>query len=296
VRWGTRAGASAVTAAALLALVAWFAPAAAGNGKRKIEVRPGPNAIAKALDRAGDGQVLRIHKGRYEEALTIDKRVKLVGVGKRRPVIDAGCAAPTTIRVAADRVSLRRLNVVGADTGDEVAFSEVSGGRATDVVVRDTCDALYGINVYDTGPIAIRRSRALGFDDAGFYIGEITSTGGGSIRLSESQSHRNHRGLIVENSSGGEIRVIRNQFHGNNVPVGFFPPTGVLITNSDGVAVEANSISDNGIFGLLLGADSDGNVIDDNVFFGNPLDIEDQGSGNCGSGNQFATGDALPPC
>jgi parallel beta-helix repeat protein len=289
-------GTLAFALCALLAIGSVVAPSAAANGKRKVEVRPGPNAIANALDRADDGQVLRIHKGHYDEALTIDERVKLVGVGKRRPVIDAGCGSPTTIRVVADGVRLRRLKVVGADPGDEVAFAEVSGGRASNVVVRDTCDALYGINVYDTGPIEIRRSRALGFDDAGFYIGEITSTGSGAIRLRGSQSYQNHRGLIVENSSGGEIRVIRNRFHGNNVPVGFFPPTGVLINNSDGVRVEANTVSDNGIFGLLLSSGSDGNVIDRNSFFANPVDIQNEGSGNCGSGNEFTTGAPLPPC
>ena len=296
MRWGTGAAASAITALALLALVVCASASAAAKGKRTIDVRPGPDAIANALDRADDGQVLRIHKGHYDEALTIDERVKLVGVGKRRPVIDAGCATPTTIRVVADRVRLRRLKVVGADTGDEVTFAEVSRGRANNVVVRDTCDALYGINVYDTGPVEIRRSRALGFDDAGFYIGEITSTGSGAISLRGSRSHQNHRGLIVENSSGGEIRVVGNQFHGNNVPVGFFPPTGVLINNSDGVRVEANTVSDNGMFGLLLSSGSDGNVIDRNSFFGNPVDIENEGSGNCGSGNEFTTGDPLPPC
>jgi len=281
---------------ALLALVVSVPAIASARAKRKIEVRPGPNAIANALDRADDGQVLRIHRGRYEEAVTVEKRVKLVGVGRRRPVIDAGCASPTTVGVLADGVSLRRLKIVGADTGDELTFAEVSGGRASNLVVRDTCDALYGINVYNTGPIEIRRSRALGFDDAGFYIGEITSTGGGAIRLRGSQSHQNHRGLIVENSSGGSIRVIRNQFHANTVPVGFSPPTGVLINNSDGVLVEANTMSANGMFGLHIGPGSDGNVIERNSLFSNPVDIENQGTGNCGSGNEFTTGDALPPC
>jgi parallel beta-helix repeat protein len=294
VRQGSRQKA-AIVAVALAVTMAMASPAV-GNAKRKIEIRPGPNAIANALDRAEDGQVLRVHKGRYEEAVTIEKRVKLVGVGRRRPVIDAGCAKPTTVRVVADGVRLRMLKVVGADTGDEVAFVEVSGGRANNVVARDTCDALYGINVYNTGPIVIRRSRALGFDDAGFYIGEIASTGSGAIRLRESQSHQNHRGLIVENSSGGAIRVIRNQFHANTVPVGFSPPTGVLINNSDGVLVEANTMSANGMFGLHIGPGSDGNMIERNSLFSNPVDIENQGSGNCGSGNEFTTGDGLTPC
>ena len=277
-------------------VVLGLAPATAQAAKGKIEVRPGPDAIADALDRAKDGQVLRIHRGRYDEALTIGKRVKLVGVGKRRPVVDAGCATPTTIEVQADGVRLNGLKVVGAATATEVNFIRVSGGRASELVLRDTCDAEYGINVNDTGPMAIVKSKAFGFDDAGFYIGAIRSTPGGSIRLARSESFDNLRGVIVEDSAGGDIRIRRNLFTDNDVFVGELLPTGALITKSEGVLVEENAVTDNGTFGLRLTPDSSGNRINDNLLLGNPVDIRNEGSGNCGAGNEFLTGDTLPPC
>jgi parallel beta-helix repeat protein len=284
-----------LTGCALLAIGLSAAPAGA-KGKRKIQVRPGPNAIGNALDRAEDGQVLRIHKGRYEEALTIEKRVKLVGVGRRRPVIDAGCGVRTTIEALADGVRLSGLKVLGAASATEVDFNGVSAGRASDLVLKDTCDAEYGINVFASGSIRIVDSRAHGFDDAGFYIGEITGTPGGPIRLRRSESYGNLRGLIVENSEGGDIRVARNDFHDNEIAIGPALPTGVLITNSDGVVLERNEVDGNAMFGLHVTANSDGNLINDNTFLGNPVDVRNEGSGNCGSGNEFTTGDALPPC
>jgi parallel beta-helix repeat protein len=280
----------------LLAIAIAAAPAPAGKGKRKIEVRPGAGAITDALDRAREGDVLRIHKGHYEEALPITERVKLVGVGKRRPVIDAGCSTRTTIEALADGVRLKRLKLIGADTATEIDFNGVSGGRASDLVVRDTCDAEYGINVFDTGPMTIVDSRATGFDDAGFYIGGITSTPNGAIRLARSEAYGNLRGLIVENSAGGEIRVRRNDLHHNNVTVPPALPTGILITNSDGVRVEQNEVASNARFGLHLTEDSDRNLIDANRFIGNPIDISNEGTGNCGSDNASETGDALSPC
>jgi parallel beta-helix repeat protein len=296
VRWGGRPSAVPIGAAALAVAIAVTSAAQAGQSGPKIDVRPGPNAISDALDRASEDAVLRIHSGRYEEALAIDDRVKLVGVGRRRPVIDAGCATRTTIEALADGVRLKRLKVVGAATATEVDFNRVSAGRASDLVLRDTCDAEYGINVFAAGSVRIVDSRAHGFDDAGFYIGEITGTPGGAIRLRRSESYANLRGLIVENSAGGDIRVVRNDLHDNETAIGPALPTGILITNSDGVVLERNEVEGNGRFGLHLTSDSDANVIDDNAFLGNPVDVRNEGSGNCGSGNEFATGDALPPC
>jgi nitrous oxidase accessory protein NosD len=278
---------------ALLALLA-FVPAASA-AKHKIDVRPGSSTIADAIDRVEEGGVIRVHRGRFREAVTIEKSVKLVGVGRGRPVIDARCADPSTVEVRADDVRLSRLKVIGANVANEVDFTGVSGGRVRDVVVKDTCDAEYGINVFDTGPLTIAGSRALGFHDAGFYIGEISATPGGSITLRDSESYANNRGVIVENSAGGDIRVVGNTLHHNDLP-GFGGPVGILVNASDGVRIHDNESRANGAFGLQLTAESGGNVVTGNTILGNPVDIANDGTGNCGSDNTFATGDPLPPC
>jgi parallel beta-helix repeat protein len=296
VKWGRRRiGEGAIVALLVLAVAGGLPPAGATAGTHKITVRPAPNAITKALERVQEPGLLRVRSGHYREAFAIDKRVRLVGVGRRRPLIDGVCAAPSTIEVRADDVRLRGLKVVGAHTANEVDFSDVSGGRVDSLTLRDTCDAEYGVNVFATGPISIVDSRAVGFDDAGFYIGGITSTAGGSIRLANSDSYGNNRGVIVENSAGRDIRVLGSEFHDNNVP-GLAGPVGILLNNSDGVLIQSNEVRHNGVFGLRLTNGSDGNVIDDNAFLDNPVDVRDEGLGNCGQANMFQTGDPLPPC
>jgi parallel beta-helix repeat protein len=288
-----------VAAALAALLVAAAVPATTTAKKRKVTVRPGNNAIAKALKRVREPGVVRIKSGHYPESVTIEKQVKLKGVGKGgRPVIDGECEAELAVAVRHDDVRLRRLKVIGAGSGTfpiEVDFRGVSGGGARDLVMKDTCDAEYGINLYDTGPVDVRDSKAVGFADAGFYVGEITSTPGGAIRVRGNQAYHNTRGVIVENSAGGDIRVLDNRFNFNDVP-GFAGAAGIVINNSDGVLVEGNEARSNLDFGLHLTPGSDANVVLSNSLLGNLVDIRNQGSGNCGAGNTFATGDPLPPC
>lgn len=289
----------AVVAALAALAVAAAAPATSAGKKRKITVRPGSNAITKALKRVKEPGLLRVKSGRYRESVTIDKQVKVKGVGKgRRPVIDGRCDAEIAVAVRHDDVTLRRLKVVGAGTGTfpiEVDFRDVSGGVVNDVLMKDTCDAEYGLNLYETGPTDVFDSKAVGFSDAGFYAGEISSTPGGSILLSGNVAYHNNRGVIVENSAGGDIQVKDNVLSFNDIP-GFSGPVGILINNSDGVTVEGNEARHNAAFGLHLTPGSDDNVVLSNTLLDNPVDIRNQGSGNCGSGNTFSTGDPLLPC
>lgn len=299
--------AAAAFAALLAAVVLPVTPASAKKRVKNVHPDSHPShAISNTLFRARPGTTLRIHPGRYRESLVINKRVKLIGVGRRRPVIDAGCDARFAVEVDVNNVKLVGLKVIGADGApgtvpSEVDFTDVSGGRANDLVLRDTCDAEYGVNIYRTGPIEVRNSRAVGFDDAGFYVGGITSTPGGSIRVRRSEAYGNNRGVIIESSAGGDIRVKENYLHDNNVvlppPIApEWPPTGLLINDSDGVLVEHNAVLDNGAFGLRLAAGSDDNLINENAFTGNPVDVLDLGTGNCGLNNAFESGDPLPPC
>ncbi len=295
-------------ALALPPLLAIVLPAAGATAKNRVDVHPGRHAIQKAVDRARPGSVLRIHGGRYREAPVIDTRVKLVGVGRGRPVIDGRCDTRFTVEAGANGVKLAGLKVVGASAArgpvpSEVDFSFVRRGVANDLVLRDTCDAEYGVNVYDSpGAIKIRNSRALGFADAAYYIGGIADTAAGPIRVRASEAYGNNRGVIVEDSSAAaDIRIEQNDLHDNDLarpaPIAAdWPPTGVLINNSDGVLIEGNEVTRNGIYGLRLTESSDRNAVDGNELLGNPVDILDLGSGNCGSDNVFRTGDALPPC
>jgi parallel beta-helix repeat protein len=280
---------------ALLAGLGLAGPAAAA----KLEVFPGKNTINRAVKRGHRGDTLRIHKGHYRESLKLEKRgLKLVGVGRGRPVIDGECEAVYTVMVRAPNVVLDHLKVVGADGEpfpSEVDFSFIPSGTARDLVVRDTCDAEYGINVFQAGAIQLIGNEARGgFTDAGIYVGAITSTGSGVLRVKRNETYANNRGIIVEQSAGGEIRVSGNSVHDNTIG-GEGVATGIYVNVSDEVLFFNNRVLDNGTYGVHLTPNSDGNLFLENVITGNPTDYFDQGAGNCGSGNMLGNG-SIPPC
>ncbi len=282
-------------------LVLSLAAPAAAHRKRKpgIYVKPGPHAIAKAIDRAHAGQTIRIRSGRYHEALVIDKPVRLISAGRSRPIIDGDCETQFTVAVRSPKVILRHLKVVGADEGHgpfpaEVDFNTVTTGRARSLVVKDTCDAEYGINVFGTGPVQILGNEARGgFSDAGIYVGGIIDTGSGALRVKNNVSYGNNRGIIIEDSAGVDLRVTANRLFANTIPAGEGEPSGLFLHRTDGILIFANAIHDNGHYGIHLDDGSEDNRLYDNAVSMNPTNFSAESTGNCGSGN---TGFSIPAC
>ncbi len=292
--------------AALMALV--LVPSALGA---TIEVTPGPNAINKALAQAHNGDLLRIHDGTYREAFTIDKRVTLRGVGGR-PLIDARCKSRATIQISSGGDTLDHLKIVGAaenpDQGpfpSEVDTRGVATGKLHDLVIRDTCGGVsdgaeYGINVFNSGQVEVSNNQITGgFSDAGIYIGGIVDTGGGQLQVINNASYLNHQGVIVEDSGfDGIVVVSNNSIHHNTGNGVEGNRSGIFLHNSDKVRMRNNTIRNNGDFGINIDPNSDNNRLFDNTVNSNPTDLENDGSGNCGSGNTFGStsGNPLGSC
>jgi parallel beta-helix repeat protein len=270
-----------------------------------IEVTPGPNAINKAIDKAHNGDLLRIHDGTYPGAVTVDKRLILRGVNGR-PVIDARCNDRAAVKVDSSGVTLDHLKVVGAGENtsqgpypSEVDMRDVRSGTVHDVFVRDTCGlqrgAEYGVNVFNSGPVEVTDVIAGGgFSDAGIYIGGITDTGGEALLVARNYAFNNHQGIIIENSSGGLIQVAHNRVNDNAGPGTEGSRAGIFLNNSDRVRLRDNTVRDNGEFGVNISPGSDHNFLFENTITGNPTDVNNQGSANCGSGNTFSTSAGTP--
>ena len=293
----------AVVAVAVIALmaVALVPGAAVAKKKRKpgIYVKPGPDAISRAIDRARPGQTLRIRRGVYPEAIVVDKPLRLMAAGRVRPVIDGGCDTRITVSVVSAGVTLRRLKVIGASEGfgnfpAEVDFNQVNTGRARGLVVRDTCDAQYGINVFDTGPVQIFNNQARGgFSDAGIYVGGIQDTLGGALRVRHNVSYDSTRGAIIEQvEADADVRVTANRLLSNTSP-GIGQPTGLFLHIAHGVLVYGNHVNGNGVYGIHLDPGSSFNRLLNNSAGSNPSNFLDEGTGNCGSGN---VGFSIPSC
>lgn len=287
-----------------------LAPAALAD---TLEVRPGPNAIQKALTSAHNGDTLRIHDGTYRESPVINKRVTLRGVaGGPRPTVDAQCEDRATFLVNSGGVTLDHLRVVGAaENGSqgpfpsEVDVENIGTGTIHDLVVRDTCGgpevgAEYGINVFNSGPVDVTDNVAAGgFSDAGIYIGGITDTNDDALRVVRNLTNHNHQGIIVENSgANGVIQVAQNRSINNAGPGVEGNMAGIFLNNSDGVRIRDNTVKDNGEFGVNISPGSDHNRLIENTITSNPTDVNNQGSANCGSGNTIGTraGNPLMPC
>src|SRR3954452_19998426 len=136
----------------------------AGRGGGVFQVHPGQ--LHGVLRVATDGDTLILHHGRYRGLYTIRERLRLIGArGEARPVIDGGCRARVTLEVEGNGVRLGHLEVIGGAEGcgpvpAEIEIVNVQQGRFSDLLLRDTCDAEYGINIFETGPLSVVGTRS----------------------------------------------------------------------------------------------------------------------------------------
>ena len=91
----------------------------------------------------------------------------------------------------------------------------------------------------------IRGNTAIGFEDAGIYIGGIVDTGSGSIVARMNRLYQNNRGIIVEDSFGASLQVESNVARHNH-------DDGIFLHNSDGIEVLGNLTTNNGVNGIEL--------------------------------------------
>jgi parallel beta-helix repeat protein len=282
----------ALALAVVLGMVAVSAASA-----RTIEVRPtGPNALQRGLNRAEDGDRIRVHPGTYSPVI-VGKRVEIFGIKGPRPTVDGNCNTLRTIDIASNGVTLRHLEVTGAAEGfgaypSEVNFIGIRTGRAIDLRMPNTCDAEYGVNVFDSGRIVVAHNRASGFSDAGIYIGGINDTSAGTLEVRDNVAVHNNRGIIIEDSSGVDIDVLDNVVAENRKP-GEGERDGIFIRDSDRILIRGNEAIDNGKYGIAIDNVSDRNRLFDNTASGSGRsDFIDLGSANCGARNSFP----IDPC
>jgi parallel beta-helix repeat protein len=284
-------------AAALVLAAALPAVASPGGSRTIIEVFPGRHALAKAIAHAQPGDVLNIHTGTYREHVTVaTPNLTLQAAGDGKVTVDARCKANDTIFITANGVAVKGLTVQGAAEGfgdfpSEIALLNVD---QTGLIDRNeavnTCDAEYGIQVFQSGSIRISNNDTHGFSDSGIYIGAITNTPNGPLTVVKNLAQFSHQGIIVEDSNGGSIEVLGNAVDQNS-------DAGIFLRNSDHVLIKSNPVQDNGRAGIDIDPGSDHNRIIGNTALGHMFDLENEGgSGNCFKRNQYETSDGDISC
>jgi parallel beta-helix repeat protein len=274
----------------------------ASAGGVTTEVFPGPNAIQNAVTAASAGDTLLIHTGTYNEDVTVGNvktGLSLRAYGDGPVVVDAGCGGFTTIDVNAGGVTIDGLRVRGG-TYYEIDFNGVPGGVVTGSVLRDTCRAYYGVNVFNvSGTMTVMGNAATGFDDAGIYVGGISNTTA-TVVVSDNYTFGNNRGIIMEEIvAAANVTVTGNLSRVNRIPQppGLNPNAGIFLHNADGLLVDGNTVRRNDERGIELDANSSGNAVTNNTISGHTYDLSNLGTNNCFSGNTYTTSNGpLPGC
>jgi parallel beta-helix repeat protein len=267
----------------LVAAAALAALASARSDAAVITVPHGPGTpLQDAIDAASPGDLLRLEGGIFNEAVTVDKPLKLTSTTANPAIINGGCGAPASVEIASDGVTIDNVAVNGAA---EYAVDVV--GRADVklrwILMQSQCRAP------STGSTSSRAaaSRSAAATASGSPTRDSTSAGiaaGAGVLVSKGSAQGNVRGVLLEDSSPG-LRVRGVRALNNSL-------AGIFVRNTDGALVAGNEVTGNPT-GIALDGTSDENRIKGNRLSDNGIDGDDQGTGNCWRGNRNPTGAAL---
>ncbi|GFN22832.1 nitrous oxide reductase family maturation protein NosD [Thermanaeromonas sp. C210] len=192
-----------------------------------IEVWPGGpvSTIQEALDRADNGDIIRVHQGHYRERLVISKSVSLLGL--ECPVIDGG-GVGDVITILADDVVIKGFEILGSGKKLEDSDAGIKLKSARGVVIED-CRIVnnhFGIYLDRSEGNIIRRNlirgrpvkgRAEAYqvenDPYAGYHPTFEGEGGDGIHLFASSDNQIENNVIVDTRDG----IYFNYAHNNCV-------------------------------------------------------------------------------
>jgi hypothetical protein len=283
-----------------------------------VDVFPGADTLQAAINGASDGTTIRMHPGTYTGAVTVDKRVKLVSYPDAPPggavIIDGNCAAAVALDIAADGVRVK-TGLLNGFYGD----IDVVRGTATQIQIANHSDVQLkgrlpgGVIVVDppTHPLCGTEQDGIEVSGNSFHVKiarvvveENPGAGfrfsglplGANVKLQLGNADHNNVGVLVENSANGAA-LAKSRIVLKGIGILQNTAAGIRLVNSDGVAIRSNGLtggSGSGLVGIDIDANSNRNLIQSNTWAdgGTNTPFVDNGTGNCGSGNNFT----VPPC
>lgn len=234
-----RTVAIAVCLSSLAVLLAACGADEDGSGVQTIEVPADAETITEAVAQAGEGDLILISPGTYEEAVTVDvEGVELRGLDRNEVVLDGGDDAPNGITVAADDVTVRNLTV-RRFTSNGVYATGVEGFYVGHVTAAN--NGLYGIYALSSRYVTITDSYASGHPDSGIYVGQCDPC---DTLVTASTAERNAVGFLATNASR-RMFVVSSTWRHNRVGVSISSQDAEYGAPQQDAEVVANLVQDN---------------------------------------------------
>lgn len=262
------------------------------------------------------GHTIRVNPGVYNENVTVNKSLSLIGENQLNTIIDGG-ASDSVVHITANRVNITGFTIRNSTLGNSGIYLDRSNGDnisqnilknnyngiyiygSTDdsVTGNDVLDNEYGIRLYSSGNNNISGNDAsdnmngihLDLSSNNTLVGNnawsnsgngIYLYGSGNNTLEDNNVYSNYgRGIRLQYSSDNTLSS--NVVSSNRYGIAFY--------GSGRNVLRSNNVSFNNESGMLFQSSSDGNTITDNAVTSNLLGIWfiDSGS-NAVSGNNVS--------
>jgi parallel beta-helix repeat protein len=249
------------------------------------------HSIQAAINDAQPGDQIRIAAGTYQEQLTINKSIKLIGTDHSTIVL-----APTNLGTPTATNPGAIVHVTGTGTSVQITHLTIQGAAA------GTPNLLYGVRVdgnaiadieNDTITNIIDSSSAqfgVAIDVGNTAASDGTSDQVGSAKIANNTITNYQRAGIVINHAGSVATVTNNTVAGGSASTAD-SVTGIEVSDGAVADIENNTVTGNtngsngtGVLlaspGAAASSDSDGDGDDDDDDFGGPVVRNNKISGN----------------
>jgi len=223
------------------------------------------SSVQDAIDSTNPRDIIMVHAGTYDEDVTVDKTLTIIGNGTDATYINA---SSNMVTVDADDVVLAHMNITGSNYC-------IYGTSTSDVLIENCSIEAGQVGIYFSFSSRVH-VRNCTFDQGYMYQGVLLNQGSGSVitgNYFEGLNYgvwSNRVNAIVQNNtfvnSYGGVYVERTT--GANISHNLFEDSnlGISIYNADGDEIFNNTLIDCAVFGILLWDAQ--TIIHDNEMYG----------------------------
>jgi len=226
----------------LVATTLWVDPNIAASGNVF-------STIGDAVAAAHSGDTVKVVAGTYDESVTVDKTLSIIGGQVRDPNEPRGPAiieGPTIgFSIKANGVAIQNFTVQNVTTGIETSDGVVGYKLLNNRLV----DNLYGVLLGEVNDITARASMISGneFDHvSAFQFSDIDFLGAAqNVTVSHNTFQAHSSSSIFGPTQSNNIQILNNRFFGDG---------GIFITDTTNLRIDYNTIIDPSSTAIALGS------------------------------------------